>query len=208
MEFAKNKKIFVIRHGETEFNKLSIVQGQGVDTSLNETGINQGLQFFEKYKTIPFDKIYVSNLRRTQQTIQPFIDLGIPFQKLGGLNEISWGDFEGKAQDFKEREFYQHAVNAWNSGNYDVAVANGETPNQMQARQKEALEIIMANQLESTILICMHGRAMKSLVCTLLNEPLKNMDHYEHRNTCLYLFNYDGENFSLELANDVSHIKD
>ena len=202
------KKIYRIRHGETEFNKLSIGQGQGVDTSLNQTGINQGLQFFEKYKTIPFDKIYVSNLKRTQQTIQPFIDLGIPFQKLGGLNEISWGDFEGKAQDFKEREFYQKAVNSWNSGNYDVAVANGETPNQMQARQKEALKIIMANEHENTILICMHGRAMKSLVCTLLNEPLKNMDNYEHRNTCLYLFNYDGENFSLELANDVSHIKD
>jgi broad specificity phosphatase PhoE len=78
----------------------------------------------------------------------------------------------------------------------------------MQARQKEALKIIMGNQQENTILICMHGRAMKSLVCTLLNEPLKNMDNYEHRNTCLYLFNYDGEKFNLELANDVSHIKD
>lgn len=203
-----NKKIYIIRHGETEFNKLFIVQGQGVDTSLNETGIYQGMQFFKKYKSISFDKIYVSNLKRTQQTVQPFIDLGIPFQKLGGLNEISWGDFEGKAQDFKEREFYQNAVNSWNNGNYDVAVANGETPNQMQARQKEALEIIMANEQENTLLICMHGRAMKSLVCTLLNEPLKNMDHYEHRNTCLYLFIYDGEKFSLELANDVSHIKD
>lgn len=200
------KKIYIIRHGETEFNKLSIVQGQGVDTSLNETGFNQGIKFFEKYKNIPFDKIYVSNLQRTQQTIQSFIDLGIPFQKLGGLNEISWGDFEGKAQDFKEREFYQFAVNSWNNGNYDVAVANGETPNQMQARQKEALKIIMANEQEKTILICMHGRAMKSLICTLLNEPLKNMDNYEHRNTCLYLFNFDGKKFSLELANDVSHL--
>jgi probable phosphoglycerate mutase len=200
------KKIYIIRHGETEFNKLSIVQGQGVDTSLNETGFNQGIKFFEKYKNIPFDKIYVSNLQRTQQTIQSFIDLGIPFQKLGGLNEISWGDFEGKAQDFKEREFYQFAVNSWNNGNYDVAVANGETPNQMQARQKEALKIIMANEQEKTILICMHGRAMKSLICTLLNEPLKHMDNYEHRNTCLYLFNFDGKKFSLELANDVSHL--
>ena len=202
------KKIYIIRHGETEFNKQSIVQGQGVDTDLNETGYWQGVQFYKHYHHIAFDKIYVSNLKRTQQTIQKFIDAGIPYQKLQGLNEISWGDFEGKAQDFKERDFYQKAVNAWNSGNYDVAVANGETPNQMQARQKQALDTIMANNQETTILICMHGRAMKSLICTLLNQPLKNMDHFEHRNTCLYLFNYNGEQFELELANDVSHLKD
>lgn len=202
------KRIYIIRHGETEFNKQSIVQGQGVDTDLNETGYWQGAQFYKHYQHIAFDKIYVSNLKRTQQTIQKFIDAGIPYQKLHGLNEISWGDFEGKAQDFKERDFYQKAVNAWNSGNYDVAVANGETPNQMQARQKQALDTIMANNQETTILICMHGRAMKSLICTLLNQPLKNMDHFEHRNTCLYLFNYNGEQFELELANDVSHLKD
>jgi probable phosphoglycerate mutase len=46
------KKIYIIRHGETEFNKLSIVQGQGVDTSLNETGINQGLQFLKNTKPL------------------------------------------------------------------------------------------------------------------------------------------------------------
>jgi broad specificity phosphatase PhoE len=41
--------------------------------------------FLNKYKTIPFDKIYVSNLKRTLQTIQPFIELEIPFQKLAWI---------------------------------------------------------------------------------------------------------------------------
>ncbi|MES2381413.1 MAG: histidine phosphatase family protein [Bacteroidota bacterium] len=200
------KRIYIVRHGETEFNKLLIVQGKGVDTDLNETGLQQGQLFFEKHQHIPFHKIYTSALKRTQQTIQAFIDKGIPFEPLEGLNEISWGDFEGKAQDFKEREFYTEAINAWNSGNYDLAVANGETPNQLQARQKEALQVIMGNEAEETVLICMHGRAMKSLLCLLLNEPLKNMDNFEHRNTCLYILHYDGQNFSLELANDVSHL--
>lgn len=201
------KKIYIIRHGETEFNKLNIVQGSGVDTNLNETGINQGKMFYEKYKNIPFDKIYTSTLKRTQQTVQSFIDAGVPSQKLAGLNEISWGNFEGKAQDFKERQFYQNAVNEWNNGNYNVAVANGETPNQLQARQKEALQIIMSDADEKSILICMHGRAMKSLICTLLNEPLSHMDNYEHRNTCLYLFNYTAHSFELELSNDISHLE-
>jgi broad specificity phosphatase PhoE len=201
------KKIYIIRHGETDFNRMNIVQGNGVDTDLNETGLNQGYLFYNKYKTIPFDKIYISALTRTQQTIQHFINDGIPYEKLHELNEISWGDFEGKVQDFKEREFYQYAVNAWNSGNYDVAVANGETPNQLQERQKKALEIIMKNTHEKTVLVCMHGRALKSFICLLLNVPLLNMDNYQHQNTCLYQLDFDGEKFELVIENDVSHLE-
>ena len=201
------KKIYIIRHGETDFNRMNIVQGNGVDTDLNEMGLNQGFLFYNKYKTTPFDKIYVSGLKRTQQTIQHFINDGIPYEKLHELNEISWGEYEGKAQDFKEREFYQYAVNAWNSGNYDVAVANGETPNQLQERQKKALEFILKNTHEKTILICMHGRALKSFICLLLNVPLLNMDNYQHQNTCLYQLDFDGEKFELVIENDVSHLQ-
>lgn len=201
------KKIYIIRHGETDFNRMNIVQGNGVDTDLNETGLNQGFLFYNKYKTTPFDKIYVSGLKRTQQTIQHFINDGIPYEKLHELNEISWGEYEGKAQDFKERAFYQYAVNAWNSGNYDVAVANGETPNQLQERQKKALEIILKNTHEKTVLVCMHGRALKSFICLLLNVPLLNMDNYQHQNTCLYQLDFDGEKFELVIENDVSHLQ-
>jgi broad specificity phosphatase PhoE len=200
------KKIYIIRHGETDFNRLNIVQGKGVDTDLNEKGLNQGFLFYKKYKHIAFDKIYITTLKRTQQTVQHFINDGISFEKLAGLNEISWGDFEGKVQDFKERDFYQQAVDAWNSGNYHVAVANGETPHQLQLRQREALEHILKNTHENTVLICMHGRALKSFVCLLLNEPLLKMDSYQHQNTCLYQFDYDGEKFELLAQNDVSHL--
>ena len=98
-------------------------------------------------------------------------------------------------------------MNAWNSGNYDVAVANGETPNQMQERQKKALEVIMKNTHEKTILICMHGRALKSFICLLLKVPLLNMDNYQHQNTCLYQLDFDGEKFELLIENDVSHLE-
>jgi probable phosphoglycerate mutase len=146
----KNKLVYIVRHGETDFNKLGIVQKR-VDTDLNETGLLQAKQFFDYYKNIDFDKVYVSALKRTKQSVQSFIDEGIPFEILPELNEISWGDFEGKVQDFKEREFYQKAVSDWNSGNYDTAVAQGETPNQLQARQRLAVQKILAASKEKTI---------------------------------------------------------
>jgi probable phosphoglycerate mutase len=202
----KYKLIYIVRHGETEFNKLGIVQGSGVDTDLNETGLMQAEQFFYTYQNKDFDKIYISALKRTKQSIQSFISKGIPYEVLPELNEISWGEFEGKVQDFKERTFYQQAVNAWNSGNYDIAVAQGETPNQLQARQKIAVQKILAASEEKTVLVCMHGRALKSMVCLLLNEPLSMMDEYQHTNLGLYLFAYDGDKFELIKRNDIEHL--
>ncbi len=201
-----NKIIYIVRHGETNFNKLGIVQGSGVDTDLNEIGLLQAIMFYNAYKNVVFDKIYISSLRRTKQSIQAFINMGVSYEIMPELNEISWGVLEGKSQDFNEREVYQLAVNEWNNGNYDVAVENGETPNQLQNRQRIALDKILSSKDEKTILVCMHGRALKSLVCLLLNNELNKMDEYQHTNLGLYLFNFDGQNFELLKRNDVAHL--
>ena len=50
------KTIYLIRHGETEFNRMGIVQGSGIDSDLNETGILQARAFFETYRHITFNK--------------------------------------------------------------------------------------------------------------------------------------------------------
>ena len=91
------KKLYIIRHGETEYNKLGMVQGSGIDAPLNETGELQAEAFYQAYHHIPFQKIYTSNLGRTQQTVQKFIDQGIPYEALADMREISWGSQEGVA---------------------------------------------------------------------------------------------------------------
>ncbi|MDO8991677.1 MAG: histidine phosphatase family protein, partial [Daejeonella sp.] len=90
------KTIYIIRHGETDLNKLGIVQGRGMDSSLNEKGLEQAEAFYQAYKQIPFDKIYTSSLKRTHQTVQKFIDSKIPWVQYPGLDELGWGIHEGK----------------------------------------------------------------------------------------------------------------
>ncbi|HCZ37344.1 MAG TPA: histidine phosphatase family protein, partial [Cytophagales bacterium] len=67
------KKIYLIRHGQTDFNLKGIVQGSGVDSSLNAKGMAQAQAFFEMYKHIKFDKIYTSTLKRTRESVSGFI---------------------------------------------------------------------------------------------------------------------------------------
>ncbi|HLS39123.1 MAG TPA: histidine phosphatase family protein, partial [Sphingobacterium bovisgrunnientis] len=59
------KTFYFIRHGQTDLNLKGIVQGRGVNTSLNDSGRKQADAFFNAYKHIPFDKIYTSTLVRT-----------------------------------------------------------------------------------------------------------------------------------------------
>ncbi len=200
------KNIFIVRHGETEFNRKGMVQGSGIDAPLNEMGRNQAVAFYNTYKEYPFEKIYVSNLLRTQQSIQRFIDDNIPYEKLAGLNEISWGSQEGKPFSPESAQLYEKTVEQWNNGDLDVNIAGGESPNQVRERQKVAIDHILSMNGEKEVLICMHGRAMRILLSWLLGHSLKLMDNFAHANLGLYQLVYSGSRFRITRFNDTSHL--
>lgn len=202
-----NKTLYIVRHGQTELNRLGIVQGRGMDTDLNDEGRKQAGQFFEAYKQVPFDKIYISSLKRTQQSIQPFIDLGIPFEKLSGLDELAWGIHEGQPATTENKAAFLQLMRDWLDGKLDSKFEGGESPNEVKARQEEALKVIMSHPEEGTVLICIHGRAMRLLLCILTGKPLTEMDTFPHQNLVLYKVFYNGEKFEIIDFNDAEHLK-
>jgi broad specificity phosphatase PhoE len=200
------KLLYIVRHGQTDLNKKGIIQGRGMDTDLNDEGRKQAAQFFEAYKSVPFDKIYISELKRTQQSIQPFIDSGIPYQKLSGLDELGWGIHEGQPGTPENRAAFLEIMRHWVAGKLDERFEGGESPNEVQLRQKEAMKIIMGRPEEETVLICMHGRALRLLLCLLTNIPLTEMDTFPHQNLVLYKVAYDGNKFEIVDFNNSAHL--
>jgi broad specificity phosphatase PhoE len=200
------KKVYLVRHGQTDFNLKNIVQGSGVDTDLNALGKHQAQAFFTHFKNIPFDKVYTSALKRSKQSVQEFIDMGISHDSLVGLNEISWGTKEGHRVTTQEDEYYHFMLAEWQKGKTSQRIEGGESPDDVVKRMKPAVDYIMNKPEEKTILVCMHGRAIRILLCYLLNYPLRCMDMFEHQNLCLYVLNYSGSMFSLERYNDTSHL--
>ncbi|MGI9544656.1 MAG: histidine phosphatase family protein [Cyclobacteriaceae bacterium] len=203
----KTKKIYIIRHGQTDYNKRGIVQGSGIDAPLNDLGREQASLFYEAYKNLPFDKIYTSALIRTEQSVKGFIDLGISHQSMPELNEIHWGAKEGKPFSSNDHEEYERVTGFWSEGATHHAIAGGESPDQVMQRQKVALDHILSQPDESLILIAMHGRAIRIFLCLLLNCPLKKMDDFDHANLCLYQLTYAGGNFNLDNANCQKHLE-
>lgn len=201
------KTLYIVRHGQTDLNKQGIVQGRGRDTDLNDEGRHQANQFFNAYKNVPFDKIYISELKRTQQSIQPFIDLGIPYEKLSGLDELAWGIYEGQPSSVETKAAFLKIMRDWLAGKLDSKFEDGESPNEVRLRQLEALRIIMSHTEEENVLICMHGRAMRLFLCLLTGKPLTQMDNFPHQNLVLYKVTFNGDKFDIVEFNNAEHLK-
>ncbi len=204
---AKSKRLFIVRHGETEYNRQGMVQGRGIDAPLNELGLKQARTFYDHYKNVLFDHVYVSKLQRTYQSVQDFIQDGLPCTKVEGLDEISWGSQEGVKFSERAMTAYKSTVSKWKLGELDIAVGGGESPLQVMERQKKAISHVMSMHEEKQVLICMHGRAMRILICWLLGYDLSLMDEFPHMNLGLYQLFYSGSMYCLEKVNDTNHLK-
>ena len=203
----KPRTIFLLRHGQTDFNVRGIVQGSGVDSSLNDTGRRQAAQFFAAYCHVSFDKVYTSALRRTQESVQHFLDLGRPHEAHAGLNEISWGVREGTRITVAEDAEYRQVLAGWVAGDTHARLTGGESPEEVAARQRPFIELLKSREADETVLVCMHGRAMRVLLCQLLNYPLSCMEGFEHSNLCLYKLAYTGSAFTIRNFLDVAHLQ-
>ncbi len=204
----KTKKIYLVRHGQTDYNLQGIVQGSGVDSDLNATGQRQAELFFEMYQSVNFDKVYTSRLKRSIQSVQKFIDKGIPVEHYEGLNEMGYGTREGQKTSDEDDNYYLELVRRWSEGEVTLPFEGGESPVMVQNRQKPVLDKILSREDEKTILICMHGRAVRIFLALMLNYPLTEMEKFEHTNLCLYELTYTGSMFTVDRFCDTTHLKE
>ena len=200
------KELYIIRHGETDFNRQGIVQGSGVNASLNENGRLQASKFFQQYKNIPFDYVYTSTLKRTQESVQHFINQGITWRVRGELREIGWGIHEGKKATKESAEQYKDLINKWKNGNLEAKLEEGESAASMVSRLNKFITEIKNTDFNRA-LICSHGRTLRCLMCLLNNDDLREMENYHHWNTSLYIVELKDDIFKIRLRNDLTHLE-
>lgn len=184
---AFTKTIYLIRHGQTDYNRQGRMQGRGVDAPLNDLGRAQADAFFKAYKHIKFDRILTSDMQRAVQSVAGFTQLGLPHEQHPELSEISWGDWEGIETKHVRREF-KELMSAWTQGDLRAKAPGGEDALDLQARMQTFKQHLMSRRTDEQVLICMHGRSMRGLLCVLLNLPMHDMQQFSHRNLSLYLF--------------------
>ena len=196
-------KLYIIRHAETEYNRKGIIQGSEVDSDINDIGESQANSFYEYYKDINFDKIYVSDLKRTFQTIRRFTENGSSYEKLKEFNEISWGVNQGKSDDLED---YAELIDTWLAGNLDNKFEEGESPNEMSERLVKGFDKVLDDD-HDTVLLCIHGRALRILLSKIIDNDLTKMDKYVHSNTGLYILEYKNGKYEILGSNLRNHLE-
>lgn len=104
--------IYFVRHGQTDWNKEKVMQGQ-TDIPLNETGKEQAREQGKKLKDIVFDYVYCSPLTRTRQTLE---NLNIKSKTEvifdDRLKERNYGEFEKTPKSsFDYNKFWDYTAN-------------------------------------------------------------------------------------------------
>lgn len=202
---SDEKLIYLIRHGQTEYNRLGMIQGQGIDQPLNEEGFRQAEAFHSKYKDVPFELIVYSALIRSFQTVELFLKKPIKSLTTPLLNEISWGVYEGRVRDAEMKIHFERLMHEWGNENYDYAWPEGESAFDLDNRVQNFLHLL-ANRPEKTILACSHGRTMRCILTRMFDKPLREMEQFDHENTGLFLIRYSNGKYSMIKQNDISHL--
>jgi len=97
--------IYLVRHGETEWNKKRIIMGQS-DSPLTETGIEQVKATAQELKHVDFAAIFSSDLLRAQRTAAIIkLERQLAVQTTKALRERTFGHYEGMSVEEFEKIF-------------------------------------------------------------------------------------------------------
>lgn len=99
-------KLYIIRHGETDWNKQKRLQGQS-DTMLNEYGIELAEITAKALKDVQFDYIFSSPLKRAYKTAEIIRgERNVPIVTDDRLKEIGFGINEGVRSELITKDFH------------------------------------------------------------------------------------------------------
>jgi broad specificity phosphatase PhoE len=168
--------IYVIRHGQTDWNALGFFQGHK-DIPLNSIGIEQAKQTAEQFKNIPIDYILVSPLKRAIQTaeaiskvtnIEPIIE--------PRLIERSFGDMEGKPNrpDWNIQMMLDYEKNYKNE--------NVEPIQDLFSRVNNFLDDIKKTYASKNVVLVTHGAVSIAIDCYFNGMPeIRDFEHLDSR---------------------------
>ena len=84
------------------------------------------------------------------------------------FNEISWGVNQGKSDNLDE---YENLIKTWINGDLDNKFKSGESPNEMSKRLIKGFNHVISEGF-STVLLCIHGRALRILLSKIIDNDL------------------------------------
>lgn len=200
-------RIFLIRHGETEWNRQGRLQGNS-DIHLSPEGIHQATLLAEHAPFQHVDAIYSSDLSRAFETAKVLaVKFNVmPVKTKPELREMNYGEWEGR----KIRELVMESPKDFGKFFTDPERCHppqGETFLECQARVMIGIRDIIAESENKNVIVVSHGAAIRLIIGAALDIPIHKMWAISQSNMAVNILRVDDGDFTVELLNGTDHLR-
>lgn len=180
---------FCMRHGMTEWNQESRIQGK-TDIDLCDEGREMARKWAESLAEHTFDHILTSGLSRARETATIINEvLGLPIHEDPRLAEQDWGDWTGLTKE--QLKTLIRKVKEQEKRGLEFRPPEGESRNEVLMRACDALLDFNAEHPNASVLVVTHNGVLKCLSYVLSGlefmpgDPMPIEPYCLHRIECL-----------------------
>lgn len=202
--------LYLVRHGETEWNVQKINQGQS-ESPLTENGIRQAGEAAEKLKNVNFEAIFSSDLSRAHRTAEIIkLDRDIIIETSKLLRERSHGSFEGKhfevlENELKEKMEEREKLSEDEYHSFRLA-PDIETDEELMQRFFLQLREIAIAYPDKSVLVVTHAGCIKNFLIKTGYSKRKDLTAGAFKNGGYIKVLSDGVNFFIKEAEGIQKI--
>ena len=176
-------KLYIVRHGETEWNVIKRFQGQ-LNTPLTEKGMEKLRETGKKLENVLFDEVYTSELGRTVASAEIILNENrgyrnkkLELKKLAELNEVYFGVWQGLTYEEVFLKYPEEANNYfYNVKNYKAENVEAENLKDALERFLKGINKILDSHESGNILVVTHGTVFEMFMNYVANDSIFDID--------------------------------
>ena len=161
----------------------------------------------QRFKDIPIDAVYSSDLFRTMTTSRAiYVPKGLPLHTRADLRELSMGDWEDHSWAGIDRIDHQRMA-LFSATSPDFQAPNGESFPELRRRGTAAILDIAAHHDGQTVAVFAHGTLIRNVLAEFQGIGLEEMHKMKHSdNTAVALLEIQDGQVKVVYADDNSHL--
>jgi broad specificity phosphatase PhoE len=202
---ARRTTVILVRHGETEWNKLHRIQGQA-DSAFTDLGERQTTLLATRLAAVGIDAVYSSDLGRALRTAEavanPHSLRPVPDP---GLRERHFGRWEGMTLA-EAREDDPEALEMWRRDLEHFRPPGAESSKQMRRRVWDTFQRLVEQRDGGCIALVSHSGPIRQILATALAMPWPQSRRLRIANASLTTLQVRGDNIMLVTFNDTCHL--
>jgi len=181
-------KIYLIRHGQTDFNLHRRYCGW-TDIDLNNQGRLQAEKLVAQFETIDIDIVCASHLKRAVQTARIIFQHQDLYLE-SDFAEMNFGILEGITADEAMAKF-PDIYDTWVHSPWEVTLDAGESFQEFAQRVRRGFSLLLSRYKGKAIALVSHAGPIRLMLCDYFKRPQEDFWSIPQENGSVCMIEYE-----------------